>query len=648
MKKFGRLAALMAAILMIILPARVKAEEWSEEYYRIINYAEAISDEDRDFLDEKCIEIVSTYHMDAAGVIAKSSDYAFRTMEKLGDKEYKECGFGYGADKDGIMVVYDIEKQEMCINRYGKAVEVIDDAFANVIAEKALEKYDEKGAWAVMYFPFAVFENALEAYENGADLSSNPAFVDETEQSVEDRQVDAPKTVENPDASENADEADPVDFSTNDSVMPDWYPEDPTTFERFHNDASIARVVDDADLFTKEEEAVMSKMIESIRTAYSKDIVIYTSNTSFGLGETRLAMDYYEFNGYGIGDQYEGICLCIVMDPNDRGFAVSAGGDDTRALYTESNAGDMDRRLLNFMKDKEDSNGNVLPGDYGLGVINWIENAEKMFETGHAIVPTWYEDMRNHPDNYYDSDGPRVTTDGGILTEEQIAEFEKRCRALSEQTGVDVVMHFTYGSYWMSDAEYVETLYKAKGYGIGDAHSGIAFYVKCIAGAYNREPDIVVFGNRMAKLSDTNLKRLQRKTLVSEDTYEVGNQYLNDLEHMVRTGRVTRTKAYWIWTSILWIIIGSTIAGALTKVQDKKMKKPHFRMDAAEYLVPGTLSVVNLGDKYLRKNVKTIYSPLKDDSSSSSTRSSSSGGSHYSSSSTSSSGRSYTTSGSKF
>ena len=431
--------------------------------------------------------------------------------------------------------------------------------------------------------------------------------------------------------------------------MPDWYPEDPTTFELFHNDKSLTRVVDDADIFSDADEAVMTEMIDTIRTTYNKDILIYTTNTSFGLTETQLAKDYYEFNGYGIGDDYEGMCLCLVMDPNNRGFAVAAGGEDTRQLYSKYNADEMDGMLLNFIKDKEDEDGNKIPGDYSAGVIDWINNARRMFATGYAIAPAWYEDMANHPEQYRDSKTPRVTTDGDILTDDQIAEFEKRCRDLSEKTGVDVIMHFTYGTYWMSRDEYIENLYKANGYGLGDDGSGIVYYLLCVKGSYNSDPTITVFGNRMNQLSDVNLKWLKKKATVNADAYEAGNEYLKNLEHMVRTGRITRTNSYWIITSIILMLISSIIAGILTARQDKKMKKPKLQTDAAEYLVPGTLRVTNLGDKFLSQNVKTIYSPIRDSSSSSSFgSSSSSGGSNYSSSSSSSSGRSYTTSGSKF
>ncbi|MBQ4233834.1 MAG: hypothetical protein II700_02905, partial [Firmicutes bacterium] len=52
--------------------------------------------------------------------------------------------------------------------------------------------------------------------------------------------------------------------------------------------------------------------------------------------------DFYDFNGYGFGDEREGLCLLFCMDPDDRGFMTVATGSQTRALFTQQNSNLMD------------------------------------------------------------------------------------------------------------------------------------------------------------------------------------------------------------------------------------------------------------------------------------------------------------------
>ena len=104
-----------------------------------------------------------------------------------------------------------------------------------------------------------------------------------------------------------------------DSSRPYWYPVSTKDFS-FYNDTDIPRVVDEADIFTDEEEALMCRLIAQYTEETQHDIVIFTDTTDYGLGHAVYAADFYDFNGYGIGEENEGMCLLICMDPSDRGW----------------------------------------------------------------------------------------------------------------------------------------------------------------------------------------------------------------------------------------------------------------------------------------------------------------------------------------
>ena len=107
--------------------------------------------------------------------------------------------------------------------------------------------------------------------------------------------------------------------------MPAWYPKDPLTFPYYH-DKDAPRIVDTADIFSDEEESSMEARLTELRGQLGKDIVVFTDVSTYGLSQPVYAADFYDFNGYGIGDDREGVCLMICMDPADRGWWACCTG----------------------------------------------------------------------------------------------------------------------------------------------------------------------------------------------------------------------------------------------------------------------------------------------------------------------------------
>ena len=152
--------------------------------------------------------------------------------------------------------------------------------------------------------------------------------------------------------------------------MPAWYPANPSNFQLFHNQNS-PRVVDEANIFTDEEERRLETQIGEIRSELQKDIVIYTDVTDYGLTRSICAADFYDFNGYGYGDEREGICLFICMNPAERGWWCCCTGSETRAIYAEESANLIDDALYEYMG----------AGSYADGVADWIENIARLYRS---------------------------------------------------------------------------------------------------------------------------------------------------------------------------------------------------------------------------------------------------------------------------
>lgn len=154
--------------------------------------------------------------------------------------------------------------------------------------------------------------------------------------------------------------------------LPDWYPADPANFERFH-DPNAPRVVDNADILTDAEEHTVETLISGLREKFGCDFVFYSDVTTYGLGEEVWAADFYDFNGYGVGPEYNGCLLFVCMDPTNRCWWTCATGE-TQSLFTFDAINRVDNKLQPYM----------VSGNYGAGIIDYYDSMKTLFRTGHG------------------------------------------------------------------------------------------------------------------------------------------------------------------------------------------------------------------------------------------------------------------------
>lgn len=81
------------------------------------------------------------------------------------------------------------------------------------------------------------------------------------------------------------------------------------------------RVVDDADLLTDEEEKDLKAKLDEISTRQAFDVVIVTVASLGGKTPEAFADDYFDYNGYGMGNDDNGILFAISM--SERKMAIS-------------------------------------------------------------------------------------------------------------------------------------------------------------------------------------------------------------------------------------------------------------------------------------------------------------------------------------
>lgn len=90
------------------------------------------------------------------------------------------------------------------------------------------------------------------------------------------------------------------------------------------SNASLPRLVDEADLLSDSEETVLLEKLDQISEERECDVVIVTVESLNGVEVTAAADDFYDYNYYGYGPDYDGILFLISME--ERQFATSTFG----------------------------------------------------------------------------------------------------------------------------------------------------------------------------------------------------------------------------------------------------------------------------------------------------------------------------------
>lgn len=90
------------------------------------------------------------------------------------------------------------------------------------------------------------------------------------------------------------------------------------------------RILDNADLLWNDEVADLESKAQSIRQTYGMDVVILTVYDYEGWDIEEYADDFYDVNGFGVGEDASGVLLVIALD--SREWAISTCGEAIFAI----------------------------------------------------------------------------------------------------------------------------------------------------------------------------------------------------------------------------------------------------------------------------------------------------------------------------
>ena len=161
-----------ALCLCTALPAfAAEIDGFTDEYYRVIDMADLLTDREEAALIEKLDEISLRQHLDV--VVATTDHLEGYSVRVYADLLYDVCKFGYGSGKDGLMLLISIEDNDWYITTCGYGITVFTDAGIEYIG-KQIKPYLSDGDFVSAFDEYASLCDEFitqaktgEPYDNG-------------------------------------------------------------------------------------------------------------------------------------------------------------------------------------------------------------------------------------------------------------------------------------------------------------------------------------------------------------------------------------------------------------------------------------------------------------------------------------------------
>lgn len=112
----------------------------------------------------------------------------------------------------------------------------------------------------------------------------------------------------------------------------------------------LPRLVDEAELLSKSEAEKLLATLDEISERRQLDIVVVTNNSLGEKNVTQYADDFFDYNGYGFGENHDGILLLLSMDTREWAISTCGSGID---IFTDRGQEYMTDEFLPYISDGE-------------------------------------------------------------------------------------------------------------------------------------------------------------------------------------------------------------------------------------------------------------------------------------------------------
>ena len=132
-KRLGMLLLALALCLSLAVPA-FAAEGFADEYYRLYDEGELLTEEEEAALLEKLDVLSEKLRFDL--VIITEKDLSGSTPREYADDLYDACKYGYGDGRDGALLLISMDQRDWYISTHGYGMTALTDYGIEYIGEQ--------------------------------------------------------------------------------------------------------------------------------------------------------------------------------------------------------------------------------------------------------------------------------------------------------------------------------------------------------------------------------------------------------------------------------------------------------------------------------------------------------------------------------
>ncbi len=152
-------------------------------------------------------------------------------------------------------------------------------------------------------------------------------------------------------------------------------------------ESNLPRLVDNADLLTESEERELLSKLDGISQKHRLDVVVVTTNSLGGKTAMAYADDFFDYNGYGFGDDGDGVLLLVCMQTRE--WHISTKGYGITA-FTDAGLDYMSEQFLADLSD----------GYYYDAFVTYADLCDNFVTQANAGTPYDYDSLPKVPFNF--------------------------------------------------------------------------------------------------------------------------------------------------------------------------------------------------------------------------------------------------------
>lgn len=144
------------------------------------------------------------------------------------------------------------------------------------------------------------------------------------------------------------------------------------------------RVVDQADLLSPDEEEALRKKLNEISMRQKMDVVVVTAVSLEGKTAQAYADDFYDFNNYGYGSDYDGVLLMVCLTTRDYWVSTCGYGID---VFTDAGLDHLNEQYVGYLSD----------GDYAKAFDVFAEGCDDYITQARNGTPYDWDTLPKEP-----------------------------------------------------------------------------------------------------------------------------------------------------------------------------------------------------------------------------------------------------------